>query len=98
LRQPPGLHVERAAWAAARYAHLYEKSADQRGVETMAREMFPGDRITERLVTRAASVPATPVTPSWAGVLGGNATVDFISSLVPQAASAKLGAGRGLRA
>jgi hypothetical protein len=82
---PPGRAVTRAAFAVARNA-----IADvQRGAPEMAESLWPHDRAAHA-VTKAATSPATIGSVSWAGVLSGTVTSDFLSSLVGMSAGAKL--------
>jgi hypothetical protein len=78
--------VSRAAYAVARHALNPYRDAS---VEEIARGLWATDMVTP-LVLRAASSPATTTTSTWAGSLASSAVGDFISSLVPFSAAARL--------
>jgi hypothetical protein len=84
-RPRPAAYLERAVFAAARHA------ANPMGlgsVEHVARARW-NDSVTE-LVLRGATAPATTTAPAWAAGLAVTAVGDFIASLAPLSAAARL--------
>jgi hypothetical protein len=86
-----GRAFTRAAFAVGRNA--LSGPGEMRGAEGWAERLWVHDRAAVAL-TRAANSPAS--TGGWGGVLSGTSTADFLSSLVPESAAAKLIAA-GLR-
>lgn len=78
--------ITRAAFASARSA---TDDLHGRGPEEVARALWSTDMATP-LLLKAASSPATTTTSAWAGTLAGQAVGDFVSSLAPLSAAAKL--------
>ena len=63
---------------------------DCRRSEDVAQRLWPRDDVTPLLLTRATTSPATTTTTGWAAELARNAVGDFIDSLAPQSAAARL--------
>ena len=81
----PALYLQRAA-----YAHALATVKLRSGPpEAVARERW-GDGVTELLLVRSAAAPATTASPSWAGALAGEAVADYVSSLEPISAGARV--------
>jgi hypothetical protein len=85
-----GQSLVRAAFAvgaAGRIGNAVEK----------VRELFPDDRGALGLLTRTDAVPANITSPAWGSSLSGTAVAEFVSSLAPASAAARLiGAGQRL--
>lgn len=81
----PGVHIERAMLASMRAV----ANGEQRGAVKIAAQAWPGDTITPAIL-KAASAPADTLTPGWAKELAPNLIGDFIGSLQPMSAAAKL--------
>jgi hypothetical protein len=81
-RERPGTLISRAAFCVARSgpSHLPEQ---------VAREKWPGDERTLAVV-KATTSPAAVGTSGWASQLAPAALADFLGSLQPQSAAAKL--------
>jgi Phage capsid family len=79
-------YVERACYAAARHAMALHGEGS---VEQVAKALWSYDDVTP-LVLKAATSPATTTTSGWAAQLATSAVGDFVSSLVPFSAGAKL--------
>ena len=88
-RTKPRDYLFRAATAAV-VARLDGTTPDE-----IIRSAWPDDRVS-RLVTRAATLPATIGTANWAGALATSAVSDAIVGLAPASAGAEL-IRRGLR-
>lgn len=56
----------------------------------MARRMFPDDRVTEAILTRAVVGAASTSVSGWAAELANSALIAFLSSLGPDSAAAEL--------
>lgn len=83
----PAVHIERAAFATmARVAHGNRFGSGANA----AKQLFPDDEVTPLLVQRAPVAAATTGDAAWAGVLAQQALGDFIASLAPQSAAARL--------
>ena len=90
-RERPAVHFERAAFAAARFAtRQFSEFHDSRGPHQIARTIWPQDEVTPQLLTRAATSPAATTTTGWAAELAQQAIGDFVASLAPQSAAARL--------
>src|SRR5262245_46054628 len=79
----PSTHLYRAA-AAHAISRIRGMGEDP---ESIARQLFGDDEPTQ-LVLKAATVPASIATSTWAGVLAGQAVADAIVGLAPQSATA----------
>jgi hypothetical protein len=80
-------YLERACFAAARHAvNPYGGSS----VEQIVRALWSDGADITSLVLRSAQVPATTTGSGWANTLAGTAVGDFVSSLAPLSAGAKL--------
>jgi hypothetical protein len=77
---------QRAAYVAARHA---ANPGDFDSPERVAKSLWPSDDVTPLLV-RAASLPATTSTTGWASDLSPPRAGDFVGSLVPLSAAARL--------
>jgi hypothetical protein len=86
-RGRPAQYFERAAYAEclAAMTPYGGKTAAQ-----IAKEQWPDDAATPRLLTKGAVNPATTGTASWAGSLAIDATTDFVATLAPASAAARL--------
>jgi len=84
-RPRAAVYLERAVLATAAKAVF---PTQFHSAESFAREKW-GDGVTE-IVLRSAVLPAATSTPAWAGTLARDAVADFISSLAPMSAAAKL--------
>src|SRR5262245_17663059 len=85
-RTGPGIHLERAIIAGVQAL----SDPQMRGAVGIARANWPGDGVTP-LVIKAARAPADSVTPGWAAELAGTGMVtDFVASLAPLSAAARL--------
>jgi Phage capsid family len=80
------IYLQRAAFASARHA-MFPYSGTS--VEQIASSLWRNDEVTP-LVLRSAQNPATTTTSGWASQLAGTAVGDFVSSLAPLSAGAKL--------
>ena len=87
LRTPPGRALTRAAFAIARNACHDEGNFP--GAATIAERTWPHDRQVLGIL-RAASAPATTGSSSWAGNLAPTLVADFVGSLAPESAAARL--------
>ncbi len=87
----PATYIERAAVAAAIAAANGQGSYS---IE-VARERWPDDAVTQHVITRGATSPATTTAATWAAPLAAASTGEFFSSL-PESAGSKLIAA-GLR-
>jgi hypothetical protein len=88
-RAPLGQSFVRAVYAVAR-AGGFGSAAD------IVRDLFPNDRAALSLVTRTDVVPADISAGVWGATLSGVAVGEFISSLGPMSAAARL-IGAGIR-
>ena len=86
FRLRPAVHVERATYAHALHAVCYPQS---KSAEAIARQRWGTDEATP-LILRGADDPANRLDAGWAGVVAGEAVRDFIGSLAPLSAGAKL--------
>ena len=87
----PAIHFERAVFAVARHAARQFSDFDKcRTSEDVARRIWPKDDVTPLLLTRAATSLATTTTTGWAAEFARAAVGDFIKSLAPQSAAARL--------
>src|SRR5262245_27017158 len=85
-RYRAGSHIERAAYAACLHAiDPYLRGSP----EQIAKERWGDDAVTE-FILKAAVAPADRTTPAWAAPLAVQAVGDFISSLAPLSAGARL--------
>jgi hypothetical protein len=84
-RSRPALYLERAAYAQALAAFTPGRTALE-----IAREHWSDDNSTPKLITKAAVNPASRGTAAWAGNLAADATTDFVASLAPESAFARL--------
>jgi hypothetical protein len=84
VRRPPGQSLVRAAYAVAKTKNLFGNPVDT------ARELFPDDRAAVALLTRTDKVPANITAGVWGSNLSGQAVGEFISSLGPMSAAARL--------
>jgi hypothetical protein len=89
-RRPGGQSLVRAAFAVAKNNNRFGDVAET------ARSLWPDDRETINLLTKADSMPANITTGVWGSTFAGTAVGEFISSLAPTSAAAKLIAA-GLR-
>ncbi len=80
----PAQYLQRAAFAHA----LSTAKPNGGGAEAVARQRW-NDGATE-IILRGAVLPASTTAPTWAGVFAQQAVGDFISSLAPISAGAKL--------
>jgi Phage capsid family len=83
-RRPLGESFVHAAWAVAKTRGRYGDAA-----ETGA-ALFPDDKGALSLLTRTDATPASLSVSGWAGSLAAVAVGEFISSLAPTSAAAKL--------
>jgi len=83
----PSVYLMRSAYAAAYHASRYPNT---RSAEAVAYDRWGNDGFTAAILTRAASVPATVGSSAWAGEFSHTVTGDFIASLAPISAAAKL--------
>jgi hypothetical protein len=92
LRRQVGTPLARAVLAHARAS--YDPVGGGGGRPDLpariVRETWPGDRAALRLVTRAASVPATTTQAGWAAELAQNTVSELLISLDPQSAGSAL--------
>jgi hypothetical protein len=83
-------HVERAILASV-WDFL---DGNKRSAAKIAQLAWPDDLITQSVLTpsvfKAASVPADTATPAWAATLAPTMVGDFVASLQPMSAAAKL--------
>src|SRR5262249_22917377 len=78
-------YLRRAVWTHfVHHTHAHESTP-----EKIAQSRFPDDSVTPFLL-KAATVPATTTTSTWATELALNAVGDFIASLAPLSAAAGL--------
>jgi Phage capsid family len=84
-RPRPGKYLERACFAHARHAMAHHGEGS---VESIAKAIWSYDDVTPT-VLKAASSPAQ-TTGTWGSALATTAVSDFISSLAPISAAAKL--------
>jgi hypothetical protein len=86
-RRPGGLAVARAAYASM----LATVDPQMRGAEKIARERWPSDRNAPLLFEQRATInPASTDTSAWAGTLAADLAGEFIASLQPLSAAARL--------
>ena len=87
----PATYLQRAclAHAIAATAHVDHNVPTKAPEAAAVADRRWNDGVTE-LVLRGAAVPATTTAPSWAGVLAQEAVGDFVASLEPLSAGAKL--------
>src|SRR5262245_47721383 len=84
-------HLYRAATA-----HVINQIRGMReGPEVIARQLFGDDDPVTPLVLKAATVPASIATATWAGAFAGQAVADAVVGLAPASAAAQVIA-RGL--
>jgi hypothetical protein len=84
-RSRPAQYLERAAYAQALAAFTPGMTALE-----IACERWRDDDATPRLITKTAVNPASRGTAAWAGNLAADATTDFVASLAPASAFARL--------
>lgn len=79
--------LPRAAFASfvARSGVAYVRAADE-----VAERLWPADRVTPRIITRATVAGASTGEDAWAGALAAEATGAFFGSLAPLSAGARL--------
>ncbi|MCK1533154.1 MULTISPECIES: hypothetical protein [unclassified Bradyrhizobium] len=84
----PATHFARAAFSHIRRAvddPLHLSSAIE-----IAKRLYPDDKPVLTLLTRGAVSPATLASSGWAGLVAANAVGDFLDSLKPSSAAARL--------
>src|SRR5258708_4989463 len=88
----PAMYLERAAFG---YALAAAAGGARNGPPTsqeaaaVVQERW-GDGVTEKIILRAAASPATIAAPGWAGLLAQQVVSDFVTSLEPFSAGAKV--------
>jgi hypothetical protein len=92
--RPSDLGLRRAAVAQplcrAVLAHARASYHPHRSAELIARQLFPRDEATMRIINRAASAPAMTTTAGWAPELGQNIISDLLVSLGPASAASEV--------
>ena len=86
-RPPAGQSVSRAALAIL--LNSLRGGSEQKGPEQFARERWPNDMQTHSVV-RAATSPASTSGTNWATEIAPTAVADFLGSIEPESAGAKL--------
>jgi hypothetical protein len=92
--RPSDLGLRRAAVAQplcrAVLAHARASYSPERSPERIARQLWPRDEPTMRIINRAATAPATTTTTGWAPELGQNIISDLLVSLGPASAASEV--------
>jgi hypothetical protein len=92
--RPADLGLRRATVAQplcrAVLAHARASYHSHRSAERIARELWPRDEPTMRIINRAASAPAMTTTAGWAPELGQNIISDLLVSLGPASAASEV--------
>ena len=91
-RLRPGEHLYRAAIVAARH----DTTKQHASAALAAEKMYAADPVTPRLLLRGEALPATLANSEWAGAIAANVVGDFVESLAPASAGARL-IGAGMR-
>jgi hypothetical protein len=84
-RARPSDHLVRAVLAYARASYTTDRNP-----VAVVRNVWPDDKVTLQLVSRAATTPATTSDPAWAGALAQSAVADLLVSLGPASAGSQL--------
>lgn len=67
-----------------------EAQGGRHSAEAVLKHLYGDDRGTQAVLAKAAVLAATTATTGWADLLAENATADFVASLAPASAAAKL--------
>jgi capsid protein len=86
-RVRPGKYLERACVASAKHALVPYSGIS---LEQTVRGLWPEGADVTLAVLKGATNPATTTTSGWASQLAGSAVNDFVASLTPLSAAAKL--------
>jgi hypothetical protein len=82
-------HIPRAAWAAVTAA-LRDEAGHVRDPVAAARRLWPDDEVSPLLLTRAATTGATTTVSGWASQLLTRQVAEWLGSLGPASAAARL--------